>query len=88
MSSNLVMQQVRFSYSVLHELLISLHVLEDYRAYPLHLNWSLRTLRNLPPDLKAEREYFHVLLSTLDILSIGCAYHGIGNLCRGVADLC
>jgi len=57
--------QVRFSYSVLHELLISLHVLEDYRAYPLHLNWSLRTLRSLPPDLQAEREYFHVLLSTL-----------------------
>jgi len=57
--------QVKFNYSALHELLISLHVLEDYQAYPLHLNWSLTTLRAMPDDLKQEREYFHLLLSTL-----------------------
>lgn len=57
--------QMRFNYSVLHELLISLHVLDDYRSYPLHTHWSLTTLRKLSRGLQQERQYFRMLIATM-----------------------
>lgn len=62
---NFPITQMRFNYSVLHEVLISLHVLDDYRRYPLHIHWALKTLRKLPPALNQERDYFRVLIRVL-----------------------
>lgn len=59
------MTQMRFNYSVLQELLISLHVLEDYRSYPLHTNWSISILRKLSRELQQERAYFRMLIATM-----------------------
>lgn len=57
-------ERLHCNYSVMYEVLSSLRVLDNYQAYPLHINWSLKTLRKLPRNLNQERNYFKMLIQT------------------------
>ena len=58
----LPINRVAFSYSVLYELLVSLHVLDDYQHHPLHINWAVETMKQLPPDFRAEQRFFKLVI--------------------------
>jgi|GEM_PF-2193286 len=53
---------VTFGYSVLHELLLSLLVLDNIKEHPLHITWALDVIKQLPDDFHVERRYFRALI--------------------------
>jgi DNA-binding transcriptional ArsR family regulator len=62
---HLAVGHVAFGYSVLYELMLSLHVLNAYKRHPLHITWALNTLKQIPEDLRAEKRFFSMILSQI-----------------------
>lgn len=60
--ADLPIERVAFNYSVLYELLVSLRVLDDYKHHPLHINWAVETMKQLPLEFRTEQKFFRVII--------------------------
>ena len=62
---NFSTEHVGFSYSVLRELLLSLHTLNHPKQRPLHITWGIDVNRRLSAELRAEYRWFRPIISSL-----------------------
>ena len=60
----LPLEHVGFGYSVLSELMLSLHVLNNPKQHPLHISWTLQTNRRLSAELRTQYRWLRPIITT------------------------
>lgn len=55
-----LLQRIQFSYSPLHEMMRSMHVLRNPKHHGIHLPWVIEAAKHLTESMKRDLNYFHL----------------------------